>query len=64
MSSQVNLTDTEAAKRLRVKTKTLANWRSDNKGPAFLKVGGRVLYPLNDLIAYEQQSRQTTRDAA
>jgi hypothetical protein len=38
---------------------TLANWRSERKGPAFIKIGGRVLYPLADVIAYEAQSRRS-----
>lgn len=29
--------------------KTLANWRSAGKGPAFFKVGGRVMYDDADL---------------
>lgn len=38
---------------------TLANWRSERKGPAFVKIGGRVLYPLTDIVAYEEKSRRT-----
>ena len=38
---------------------TLANWRSERKGPAFVKIGGRVLYPLQDVVAYEEKSRRT-----
>ena len=37
---------------------TLANWRSERKGPAFVKIGGRVLYPLQDVVAYEEKSRR------
>jgi hypothetical protein len=38
------LTPTEVASRLRVSTKTLANWRSQHKGPPHTKIGGRILY--------------------
>ena len=32
---------------------TLANWRATNRGPAYFKNGGRVLYRLADVTAYE-----------
>ena len=32
---------------------TLATWRSRGNGPAFVKVGGRVLYRRSDVEAYE-----------
>lgn len=37
-------TDRALAKELRVSLKTLANWRSRKQGPAFLKIGRRILY--------------------
>jgi hypothetical protein len=40
----------------RIKTKTLSNWRSlDGVGPDFLKAGGRILYRLSAVIAWERQ---------
>lgn len=33
---------------------TLANWRSTGEGPAFLKLGGRVVYPLSFLQSWEK----------
>lgn len=51
------LTPQELAERWSITTKTLANWRSDMKGPSYVKVGeGRgspVIYKLKDVIAYE-----------
>ena len=35
---------TEAARLLRQKTQTLATWRSENRGPAFFKIGRAVFY--------------------
>jgi hypothetical protein len=32
---------------------TLANWRSQKKGPPFIKRGAKVLYPLDKLEAWE-----------
>lgn len=48
MSSQL-LTADEVAARLRKKAKTLANWRSQGIGPAYLKVEGGVLYRASDV---------------
>lgn len=36
-------------------TGTLANWRSNGKGPAFMKFGARVRYPLAKVIAWEMK---------
>ncbi len=45
-----------------VKTSTLDTWRSRGKGPRFTKIGGRALYRLDDLEAFEEaQRRQSTR---
>ncbi len=39
---------------------TLANWRAarPRKGPKFLRVGGRVVYALPDVRAYERSRRK------
>ncbi len=39
-----------------VTSSTLATWRSRGNGPRFVKVGGRVLYRLADVIAYESKN--------
>jgi hypothetical protein len=31
-----------------IKPKTLQNWRSLGRGPAYLKLGGKVVYSLDD----------------
>lgn len=38
---------------------TLANWRAKGRGPTFMKVGARVVYPLADLVAWEKENRST-----
>lgn len=35
---------------------TLNNWRNLGNGPAFLKIGGKVLYPLEKLVEWEQRN--------
>lgn len=43
-----------------VKVRTLANWRAAGRGPAFLKLGGRVVYLMNDVLLYESANRRAT----
>lgn len=38
------LTDSQTAGELRVTTRTLARWRAERCGPAWLRVGRRVMY--------------------
>ncbi len=40
---------------------TLAQWRHLRKGPAYIKVGSRVLYPGADLLAWLNAQRVETR---
>lgn len=37
----------------RVTERTLANWRSTGQGPRFVKIGGRVMYPIVRVIEWE-----------
>ena len=39
----------------RLSLQTLANWRYQGTGPQYLKLGGRVLYPLAELLAWERE---------
>lgn len=43
------LVPVEAAAALGVTTRTLDTWRSEGRGPDFIKAGGRVLYRESDL---------------
>ena len=40
----------------KVTASTLATWRSRGNGPRFVKVGGRVLYRLADVVAWENRN--------
>lgn len=48
---------------LRVSTKTLAMWRCKGKGPVFIKVGGRVMYPEDRVRSWlvENEARSTAQ---
>ena len=50
------LTSKELADRWRLSDQTLANWRHAGKGPPFIRVGARVLYPAEGIQAYEKLS--------
>lgn len=41
--------------------RTLEKWRSLGTGPAYIKVGGRVRYLLEDVLAYEAERRRGGR---
>jgi hypothetical protein len=48
------LTDAQLAVRWQLSRGTLANQRSQGRGPAYLKLAGRVRYRRSDIEAYEQ----------
>lgn len=41
---------------------TLNNWRHQRKGPDFQKIGNRVLYPLDKVIAWENANAVAVND--
>jgi len=48
-----NLNENQAAKYLSLQNRqTLANWRHMRKGPAYCRVGRRIIYRLEDLDRY------------
>ena len=57
MNNKVWLTQEELAERWRTSPRTLANYRAQGKGPAYSKMGGKVLYDLQVVEETENQSR-------
>lgn len=53
------LTPEEVAERYRggVSVGTLRNWRSMRIGPTFVKIGKAVLYPIEELEAWDRTNR-------
>ena len=47
------LTAKHLARRWHISHRTLERWRSENRGPPYLRVMGRVLYRLSDIETYE-----------
>ncbi len=49
---------------IRIPEKTSANYRCSGVGPAYHKIGRRILYRRSDVIAWLNARRVTTRDVA
>lgn len=47
------LTTEQLAERWGISPQTLDNWRSSKKGPDYVKMGGVIVYRLEDVRRYE-----------
>ena len=47
------LRESELALRWRMSERTLQRWRQAGKVPRYLRLGGRVFYPIADVLAFE-----------
>ena len=56
------LTQDELADRWRMSPRSLERWRADGFGPEWIKMRGRVLYRIEDVIAFEQRHLQGGSD--
>lgn len=54
----------ELARRWKLSPRTLERWRWLGQGPRHLKIGGRVVYRLEDVEAFEAGSVRTSTSAA
>jgi hypothetical protein len=50
-----HLTKSELAERWRVSARTLDRWRADRSGPAWLQLGGRIVYRVEDVLDFERR---------
>ena len=50
----------ELASRWRMSPRTLERWRWRKQGPSYIKLGGKVVYALQDVEAYERRRRAET----
>lgn len=55
----------EVARRYNMTPESLANWRREGKGPAFIRLGSgkrpRVMYRMDDVIEWEQRNAREAR---
>ena len=56
-----HINQVELSRRWRLSPRTIEGWRQRGIGPQFLKVGGRVLYRIADVEAYETEQLRETR---
>ena len=56
------ISQTELAKRWQISEATLERWRSQRKGPQFLRLGGQVRYRLVDVEPYELEKMEVVAD--
>ena len=54
-----HINQAQLAKRWNMSPRTLERWRWVGLGPVFLKLGGRVLYRLEDIESYETNHLQS-----
>jgi hypothetical protein len=59
-----HLNQIDLSRRWSLSPRTLERWRWLREGPVYLKIGGRVLYRLEDIEAYEAEQRRASRSAA
>lgn len=57
------LTQPELARRFRVSPRTLERWRWLKTGPNYIKLGGKIVYALDDIEAYERRRRAETHSS-
>ncbi|MCA3357135.1 MAG: DNA-binding protein [Roseomonas sp.] len=50
-----HLNQVHLARRWNLSPRTLERWRWLNQGPRYLKIGGRVVYRLEDVEAFENE---------
>ncbi len=53
----------QLAKRWSISQRTLERWRAIGWGPLFLKIGSRVVYRVEDILAYEEQHLSVSTNA-
>ena len=51
-----HLTQRDLARRWSMSERTLESWRWKGSGPAYLRLGGRIVYRLQDVESYEETS--------
>ena len=63
MATIRHLNQIELAARWNISHRTLERWRWTGEGPRFMKMGGRVVYRIEDIKAFEvEQLRKSTAE--
>jgi hypothetical protein len=51
-----HLNQTQLSRRWSISPRTLERWRWLKQGPDYVRVGGRIVYRLSDIEAFEQRN--------
>ena len=54
-----HLNQVQLSRRWSLSPRTLERWRWLKEGPRYLKIGGRVVYTLEDIHAYESKQAKS-----
>ena len=57
-----HLNQIQLARRWALSERTLERWRWRRKGPPFLKIGGRVVYRIDDIETFEAAQRRLSAE--
>ncbi len=50
------LTTKELSKRWKLNPNTIEHWRTNGSGPQYVRIGRKILYSLDSIIAYERKN--------
>ena len=62
--TQTHLTEAQLAQRWNLSRRTLQRWRRLGAGPAFIRLGRRIIYALDDIMSFEVIGRTLPVHAA
>lgn len=57
------MTEMELAQRWKVSVKTLQRWRSEGRGPRYMKISKQVSYPLSEVLQFEHNALHDSTSA-
>lgn len=58
-----HLNQIDLARRWNISHRTLERWRWRQEGPQFIKLGGRIVYRLEDVLSYETEHLSKSRSS-
>ena len=61
--TNLHLNEIELGRRWGVSPKSLQRWRTENRGPAYLKLSKRVTYAMEDIVAYEASQKRVCENS-
>lgn len=65
MMQRVTFSEQDLGERWGISVKTLQRWRSEGRGPKFMKLSKRVLYPVEEVYVFESEAmRASTWESA